>query len=532
MLENRLIICRKFDNYDDGQRVIELAIPVEICECSAHKISEKSLDPLAEAILGLISIGISSDAEIAKVLNIGIDLIKLIKKSILLNHLYLENDCKRITEAGKQYLHKGEGSEYQTEKVFGNMFVSLADREVMPYFLEGKIPSNRFLPNDICKIMSNDEDKLVIQDLTKWSPKFIKAYKLYAKINRYSDDDSKNEIEFAEDEFHDVLYHDVKEKDESIVTFAESESEKNSASEDNLIKLLNTTHKQIYLKTKLIFKRENPETFVVVSPFEKNTTSWFTKRIMWLKENNVKVICENNKEILLKDLLDDITQEFFIEFPELQEGNFDYWLSMEHPNLKRIKCRDNLINSFKELFNLNNLYDNGKQVGESMVIMRAYVLLETIFNNYIYLIPNRRLMLDKCSIIYSGANRAKEIFNKFGIENCAAARGKKLDNLLMNLLNFSDRRVGDSIIDRYFFLTLEAYFIGLNPFKNILDMYGSSLTDKLDYIFIIRSKYGAHNDEIIEKNVPIEEFTKFRKEVKEVLRILIDGLLEEEKINV
>lgn len=528
LLDKRLLVCRNFDKYDDDSyKVIEVAFPVEVCECGAYKIADKNIDSLAEAILDLINIEIVSDIEIAKTMDISVELVKRIKRFILLPNMYISNDLKTITDAGKKYLQEGESTEYQSEYVFGNMFISIPDGEVMPYFLEGRLPGNQYLPKEIYKIQPKNDNERLIEDPLSWSPKFTKAYKLFQKISRYSEDEGNNEFEFAGDELNEVSYLDVNDEDDEE-TFADVEAEREAIKSYKLVRILNTGRRQTYIKMEIIVNRENPEKFTMVSPFGKNITNWFTKRLGWLSENDIKVEDQNGKVLPLAEKLHDLTDEFYIQFPELQAGNFDYWVKINYTNLKKIKCGDNLLNSFRDLFNLTNLYDNGRQISEDAIINKTSTLIETIFNNYIAIIDDRRPIIDKFYLLNNDFTKIKGIFKNYGIESCVALKDKKLNQLIGRLRSFRYYRVGDSIVDRYFFLTLEAYFCGNNPFKMILQRNGKEFIEKIDSLFIVRSEYGAHSDEIKEKMITKIEFEKFKSAATEIIKLLINTLYERE----
>jgi len=527
MPDNKFLVCRKFDTLDDTYKVFELALPVEICECSAYRVTDRELDTLAEAVLELMNIEIIDGDEISRTLDISTDLVSFIKRSVLHNHSYISNDFKMVTKQGKEYLVNGESTEFQRVKVFGNMFVSILDGEVMPYFLEGNLPTSRFLPREMFKMLSPHEDKKIVQDNAKWTPKFAKAYKLYAKISRYSDEDI-NEIEFAAEEFTDVSYEEVNDLENEIITLADVDVfERKSASEFHVIKLLNTVKRQTYIKTKIVINRENPEIFTVLSPFDKNVTNWYTKRLTWLRENNAIISDESGKVRTLNQMLEDITEEFYIEFPDLQTGNFDYWLSIKYPNLKRIKRQQYLMDSFKSLYNLKNFYENSS-IEATQVIIKYQKLLETVFNNYIEISTNISAILRRFSSFAKEDNmKVIEIFNYYGIKDCGALRRDKWKESLRNLRR---SKYGSSVTDRYFYLIIDAYFSDKTPFKLILEKDAPGFINKLDYLNRTRNRYGAHSDDVVETSMSKEDFEKYDSIMNDVIKVLINALFEEEQI--
>ena len=168
-------------------------------ECYANKVTDGELDALAETVLELLTVPEMSYRRIASLLMVSEEVVKRILAGLEEKGYYEE---KKVTDKGKEYLQNKEVGEFTTEKVFGNMFISMMDGEVLPYFYPGKLPwasrkDDIYLlsyDGDLDSVVGKDKKDLNLID------KVNRAYHRYGKINKMSQDrrrdSSKREIEF------------------------------------------------------------------------------------------------------------------------------------------------------------------------------------------------------------------------------------------------------------------------------------------------------------------------------------------------
>jgi len=521
MPKDSLLICRQFDKkYDDTYRTIDLALQVDVWECVAYRPAQRKLDPLAEAVLSLMQIGIVNDGNISKTLDITSDLVKLIKYTVLGAHSYIDNDYKTLTTQGTKYLRDGESADFQSEKVFGNMFVNVIDQEVLPYFLEGKLPEVASFYNGINEILNDTPQEHNPTESRYWIPKFSKAFKLFGKIYKYSTSGKDNVMEYAEDELVEMMWDDVADSTQIKEEIDEKTLEEILASSQQ-IKLLDTTKKRVFLKTKMIISKESPKTFIVLSPFENNTTSWYNNRLEWVRENKLKL---SDQGTTIDGLLDNIRDQFIIQFPELQEDKFEYQLGKEYSSMRRAENRKLFETDFKKLFVLTDLYEKD-QTYATNIITQSHKLLERVLTNYVAKIPNKRNILERLQI-NNGMDllTIKEIFGNFGISDCAVLRN---NNWMNSIRNFKFSQYGSSVMDRYFLLTIDAYFSKNSLFRSVLESNGE-LIGNLDYLNRTRNKYGPHSDNIEEAIIPKVDFDNFRHIFSKVLDVLLNNLFKVE----
>ena len=104
------------------------------------------------------------------------------------------------------------------------------------------------------------------------------------------------------------------------------------------MKIFKSTQKLLYIYTQLVVNRNRPEDFIILSPFDNNVTTWYAKRIPFMKlsANNVTIgRFGDNDGKLFGDFMSEITQEFLIEFPELADSSFSFFVKQNTLPLKR-----------------------------------------------------------------------------------------------------------------------------------------------------------------------------------------------------
>ena len=138
LFDTKVLSFRRFERADAETEVTyDIAWPVEVIECYANKVTDGELDALAETVLELLTVPEMSYRKIASLLMVSEEVVKRILASLEGKGYYEE---KKVTEKGKEYLKNKEVGEFTIEKVFGNMFISMMDGEVLPYFYPGKLP--------------------------------------------------------------------------------------------------------------------------------------------------------------------------------------------------------------------------------------------------------------------------------------------------------------------------------------------------------------------------------------------------------
>jgi len=523
MAEHELLTLRDFEDSAGPECIsLEIAWPVDIYECLSSKVIPRELDPLAETVLRLISIGYTSKKELARTLAISGQLVEQIMANLVEERKYIATDGLRLTDKGQSYLSTGTTEPCSDEKVFGHMFYSIPNKELMPAFYPGQLPNSIWIDDGIWAIQCQSSEPL-----DRFCPQFSQAYKQYAMIARNQANDQESEYHFIRSDLEEVPFEGIEDtsgENASADSGIESQSQK-------YVRVLDSARRRAFIKTRILFSREDPEKFAVQSPFRKNVTTWYTSKILWMRENWVSVQGTQDQQCLLDVLLQKTADRFYVEFPELRSTDFPLWVRIEYPNLNKIKLLAEMVEtSFKKVFNLITLYDHGQKVSKNDIITAYSRLLETLFNNYIYMVKNGHKIPDQLPQNDKAArSRISTIFSHFNIDSCRATQ----NNLYRQLSKM--RRPANtirwiSILDRYFFLVLEAYFYGQTPFRKILrNEAGPGFIRVLDNLIDIRNRYGPHSSGTVEPEVPEEIFDQYKTEMLWAINLLLDAIYEVER---
>lgn len=523
LFDTGILSFRKFERADAETEVTyDIAWPVCVIECYANKATDGELDALAETVLELFTIPEMSCRKIADLLMVSEEVIKSITEKFRQQGYYAD---KKVTDSGKKYLHNKEVEEFTSEKVFGNMFISLMDGEVFPYFHAGRLPwASR--KKDIC-ILSYDDKARHINPVNQKDLDLIdkvnRAYYKFGKINKMSQDRKRNlpkrEIEFYEESLVD---RDFSEPDTL------DEKEKQKLMEQARIKILGTERKKIYIQTRFTVKKAAPDKFIVESPFLNNFTPWYSESFKRMRENNELIYDPEKKELELDCFCEMITAQFYAAYPEMQNDSFEQYIKVNFPHMRDASAAGILLEKYREIYNLNMLCMDKHQVKRHTVITESAKAIELILNHYI-------AHTDKDDIVnkYEMTIRTPEDIDSmlvhFGIEDCAAKRketylvSSKSDALVQNLSIFHSFRkyTGKTILEKYYYLIAEAYFSGRSGFRKLLLTEGCHIIEKLDYINEKRNRYGAHHDGTKPREISLDEYQIYQEYFKKVTILLV-----------
>lgn len=520
----KILSFRSFDKMDGSTYVIyEFVWPVEVIECYANKVAEGTLDALAEAVLKMLSIQEMSDKKIAEKLDVDLEVVKKIERVLVDQEMY-NIDTKEVTKNGQKYISDKDTGEFQEEKVFGNVFVSRMDGEVLPYFYEGRLPWAREYQDVLYLSYDAEKPSTLKGNMADLQDRVNKAFHKYGQITKSSKDLEKSygdrqTIEFIQEELVDRSFDEEE-------TLADVEAHKNL--KNARIKILNTPSKEMYLRCRVCISKAAPEKFVVDSPFPLNITSWYSECFYRMRVNNQLIYEEDGNEIRLDHFCQKLTQQFYIDYPEMQSTNFEQFIKIQFPRMEICSISEVCRNKYKEIFNYNLLVNKGT-IKRHSVITESAKGLELILNNYIHQ-TNKHAVMDqyKSTIIY--VNDLKDMMHAFGVEHCSGqfveskkidSRGKIMkDQSIMS--HFYGDKDGHSIIEKYYFLVAEAYFNEKSKFRKLLLTEGNEIVALLDDVNKKRNMYGAHNDGIRPPTISDEEYDTFGENFKKATRILID----------
>ena len=521
----RVMSFRRFDRLDgDIYTTYDIAWPVEAIECYANKVAEGMLDALAETVLELLNVKEMTPGRIAALLDISEEIVnKIIKNLSKSEYSLYDVQQKCVTPAGIDYIEKKDAGEFLEEKVFGYMFVSRIDGEVFPYFLEGKLPWP-IKQNDMLYLSYDEERQSSLKsERSQILDRVNRSFHKYGRISKASKDLERTgtdltTIEFIKEELHDQSFHE----EETLADVEEEKKLKNAR-----IKLLNTKPTELYIRCRLCVSKANPEKYIIDSPFPQNNTSWYSECFHRMVVNNELIYDANDEEIGLEYFCEGVTNQFYIDFPEMQSKDFEHYIKAQFPRMLSCSIASACMDKYKEVFNLRNLCDE-RQVKRSVVVTEGTKALELILNNYVAK-TRKDDIIRKYKDNIQTETEVEDMLDRFGITDCAALRKEKhnLDNGRVNINrsimgNFKGYRMGSTVVEKYYFLIAEATFNEKSKFRTLLIKEGPEVIEYIDSINKMRNQYGGHNDGTGTVELSVADFNQFYDNFVKTTKILLD----------
>lgn len=525
--DNNVLSFRQFDRLDGANYVAyEFAWPVEVIECHANKVADGELDALAGAVLELLLVPDMTKKKIAVLLKVSDEVINTICRMLVSRGFFSEEEFK-VTELGKTYIEKKETGEFLEEKVFGNMFVSLIDGDVLPFFYEGSLPMPR-RDNEISNLLYDEENLGFLHHDSSLISKINKAYHRFGMIAKQSREKMRSGadrqiIEFVEETLHDRSYSEA----ETLAEIEEAKALKNAR-----VKILNTPRKKMYLKARFCVKKAAPEKFIIDSPFECNITPWYSECFQRMRTNNALLFdYMEEEELSLDAYCDGITQRFYQNFPELVGNDFDIYAKINYPAMKRLSCGSVLMDKYHEVFNLNIFYEEGK-VKRHTVITESAKAIELILNNYVHAC-DKGSVINKYERTIRTMSDVDNMLQEFGIDTSGRldSRFKESKSVDRNtgrivpsrsiMHSFRGALDGKTILEKYYFLIADAYFDQNSLFRQLLIKEDIKFITDLEKINRTRNKFGAHSDGPVPTEASDQDFDEFQRIFLEATRILI-----------
>ena len=546
--------------------VVEFAWPVKAWECIANKIENVELDALALTILELLNLQYLSLKQIAEDLGISEDLLVTIIDKELVSKKYCEQDrstCSnyKTTEKGINYLNGIIERESSDEKIFGYMFQSLIDGDFFPLFFEGKLPDPWRNREELYYLDSDIKQDELFKNTPELISKLSRAYRRYGYVYHKSIEAQKSrdisetiaEIKFVDND-DDIQDLDFDYEDESAedLSYEAKINDKKAIKQylknlkNTRIKLLKTKPKDIYIIFRLYSLKDEPDNFQVVSPFDQNLTKWYTDVFARMRRNENVLFgqCQYGDMKLTETLSSyckSITNQMYIDIPELKELNPEEYLERTYPELNSCSIKDALKKSYLKLVRQQIFYQNGNDTA-SDIIMNVYRTLELILNNYINKLDKKKIV-DAYFYYVSFETDIDSIKNYFGIKeeisacntekNLLNSENKKQNdnskkqrnnfksfkrNSLMN--NFKNDRFGNSLREKYYFLMYAAYLDDKSNFAKAL-REDNTIIKKIDDINYKRNSYAGHNDGFDVKKVSKELLLKILDDFKVLSKVLV-----------
>jgi hypothetical protein len=283
-----IINLRNFKNADND-RIVDIAFPVLAFECEVSVPVEKEIDAYQEAILKLISIGLTK-SNIQKTLNITESLCGSILYNLeIRNFIEVTSNGYTLTAKAENYLNKLEINDPDTESKFGFILTNAIKKEPLWYFHEGDIFN---IPRSDSKLVEykltidNKEEKTFDSaDISGW--RLDKAFSLYCRIieiqenkNTAPDEEIIDLFAGIEADLSEADYNN----DSEELTDNDNKRKNNTVSRNLKVRKLKRKPKKLYLQMRIIIDASIPGGFSVESPFDFDgyDNVLFLRQIQWI----------------------------------------------------------------------------------------------------------------------------------------------------------------------------------------------------------------------------------------------------------
>ena len=485
--------------YNADDQAIDVALPVLAIECEATPPMQNYLDAYEEAVLKLVSLGLSTHG-ISKTLNASESLVEEILSQLEFKAYASREIGKpwKLTEDGEKYLDGSIEERASSESQYGYMFINAIKKEVLPFFYQGDVGQislfrGKSLP--LRMTIDGNEDKTFVSPTIKQSD-LKKAYKLYFRnldtVREYEDGEISKEE--AVDIFANLESFDEKIDEE---TEFENAEKKDGALKGNMfIRALKKSPQKLYLRMRIIIDPSYPGGYRAESPFDLNgiDNGFFLRQIQWLEQSGGTYIENEDFQKFLNKEICKLSPSY-----KNAKKDFQVFVLERIPLLKIFRSRFPYVYADMErIYELmqrqSNLLDK-----ENIVNNLARSVLEGLFNALFRNIDKKSLtqIQQRASDMmntYGYVNYKKTICQNAGLpENTLQWVNEKYLSTILGRLN---QTYGNSIMEKFINMLVIKYHLGnvqINSYLNQPDIIGKyGMIDKLNRI---RRKVSHDTDE-------------------------------------
>lgn len=510
--------------FKENAHVIDVALPVLAVECEATPPLENDLDVYEEAVLRLVSLGLSTRG-ISKTLNATESLIEEI-----LSHLQEKRyACRaigspwKLTADGEKYLNGEVEERASDESMYGYMFVNAIKKEVLPFFYPGDVGQidlfqGKRLPS---KLTLGGDEAQTFAPIEIKQAKLKKAYKDYwrnCKVKDSFDADEISRLE-AEDCFEALESLDEEWEEPEVGGLLARE-----LSGDMFIRALKKEPTKLYLQMRIVIDPKVPGGYRVESPFNYRglDNSFFLRQIQWL---------ERAESVYLGDkpLRDFLQEEIHKISPLIQtaEKDFSVFLLERMPLLKLYPSKAPYV--YDDLERIYSLMQRQTSLleKENIVGHLARHVLEKLFNEYFRAVgPSKLKQIQDRAYddikTYGYVNYKKRICKKVGLQGNTLQRVDS--DYLDRILNKLTSGYGNSIREKLINMLAIEYHLGNVQIHRFFSRNSMDQTYQLIVrLNRIRNKVSHDTNE----RLTVSEYDFYIANVFTLANGLLEGLREE-----
>ncbi len=490
--------------YESNSRAKDVALPVFAIECEAMPPIHNYLDAYEEAVLKLISLGLSKRG-ISKTLNASESLVERILQQLKEKQYVMRKTGQpwMLSEDGINYLDGSIRERASAESQYGYMFINAIKKEVFPFFYLGNIGEISLFKGERPPRFSldNDENKTFSSVDAKQSI-LRKAYKMYFRnkglVSRLEDGEiTETEAKETFENQTEDLFADLDSLDEETEDFNTEELtqkeeivyvKKSKLTKNMFIRALKKEPLKVYLRMRIIIDPSSPGGYRAESPFDFRgiDNAFFLKQLQWLeKSESTYLEGEKFQQFLYREIRK-ISPSYNNDMKD-----FQVFLIEKMPLLEMFKTRfSNVYEAVERIYpnylSIETKKQNNLQNKESLVSYFAKYVVESLFNSYFRLIDSKTLeqikqkAFDEINTFDYETYRLR-ICQNVGLSEDALGRLKK--EYLMDILRRISTTYGNSIKEKFINMLIIDYYLSDVYIHRFLSQ--PNIRDKLQRIDIL-----------------------------------------------
>lgn len=516
--------------FDSNAHAIDVALPVLAIECEATPPLENFLDAYEEAVLKLVSLGLSTNG-ISKTLNATESLVEEILSHLELKEYAIREIGKpwRLTEDGEKYLDGSIQDRASSESQYGYMFINAIKKEVLPYFYQGDVGQSslfRGSPLPLKLTFEGNENETFAPIIIKQS-KLRQAYRAYFRNNKTVAEYDEGEItkEEAVDLFADLEAFDEEPDDNAAELENNKKPNENRGLKENMfIRALDKKPIKLYLRMRIIIDPSYPGGYKAESPFDFGgiDDNYFLRQLQWLEQSENAYLDGEVMQDFLQREIRKLSPSY-----KTSEKDFRVFVLERIPLLKLYRSRFPYI--YEDMERIYSLIQRQHSLleKENIVNNLARCVVEGLFNTYFRSIDRTRLEQIQ--------QKAFDDVNTYGYVVCKKricrnvhlnedtlhwVSSKYLNTVLGRLSN----TFGNSIMEKFICMLIVEYYLSnerIHKFlfqQNIEQKY--RLIDKLNRI---RRKVSHDTDD----RFSVEDYEFYMANVFGLINNLLDAFRED-----
>lgn len=482
-------------NFYPNPQAIDVALPAFAYECEASLPMENSLDAYEEAVLKLVSLGMSPRS-IANALNASESMVE-----VILSALEGERYAKRrpgkpweLTEDGEKYLDGTLQERESSESVYGYMFVNAIKKEVLPYFYRGDIGAAPLfdigrdgvsLPLKLT--VSGSEEKTFVTTSVR-QPRLRAAYQRYfrnvdlARQRANGDITSDEAFEAALDAFDGISFSESESESYGVA------GERDQSSQLNVnmrVRLLKKEPISLYLRMRLIINPKAPGGYDVESPFDLGgvDNGYFLRQLQWLEQTGTTFAKDEELTELISREVEKIGQRYGVS-----EKDFGFFVTEKMPAFRLAETRQpNLYLDMRHIYSSMQTQDSLMDK-EDIVSNISKFVVERLFNSFFRQEGAQRLGMAQCQALKAIRSRRfadfrDQLCSRVGLSTDRFER-RLSQKSLRNSADRMDFSFGNSISEKYINMLLFDFILGNTRMHDYLTM--SESNDRLERLYELR----------------------------------------------